>query len=148
MEAYRLERRDLGRPDEALSIVEKRLKAIPRYGPLWFGAFRLCKALDFKEKAYHLPRTMLMFERAVNSISRDLVWKVHLDAAQISERAALSSVAGMPDASIDHALDVCRKKVTMTALSCPSNLSWKVWLAGGRMELSAGNIDVARSLFL
>ena len=147
LEAYRLER-DLGRPDEALSIVEKGLKAIPRYGPLWFGAFRLCEALDFNEKAYHLPRTMLMFERAVNSISRELVWKVHLDAAQILERAALSSVAGMPDASIDHALDVCRKRVAMTALSCPSNLSWKVWLAGGRMELSAGNIDVARSLFL
>ena len=36
----------------------------------------------------------------------------------------------------------------MTALSCPSNLSWKVWLAGGRMELSAGNVGKARSLFL
>ncbi|KAI2512860.1 hypothetical protein MHU86_1406 [Fragilaria crotonensis] len=147
LEAYRLER-DLGRPDEALSIVERGLKAIPRYGPLWFGAFRLCDALDFNAKAYHLPRTMLMFERAVNSISRELVWKVHLDAAQILERAALSSVAGMPNANVDQALDACRKRVAMTALSCPSNLSWKVWLAGGRMELSAGNIETARSLFL
>lgn len=147
LEAYRLER-DLGRPDEALSIVEKGLKAIPRYGPLWFGAFRLCEILDFNDNAFHLPRTMRMFERAINSISRELVWKVHLEASQILERAALASIAGSPNKNLDNALFSCRKRVAMTVLSCPSNLSWKVWLAGGRMELSAGNLDAARSLFL
>jgi tetratricopeptide (TPR) repeat protein len=147
LEAYRLER-DLGRPKDALSIVEKGLKAIPRYGPLWFGAFRLCETLDFNDKNYDLPLTIRMFERATNTISRELVWKVHLDASQILERAALALATSTPGMTVDRALADCRKRVAMTALSCPSNLSWKVWLAGGRMELSAGNIEIARKLFL
>ncbi|KAI2495033.1 hypothetical protein MHU86_19508 [Fragilaria crotonensis] len=125
LEAYRLER-DLGRPDEA-QYRREGLKAIPRVSSLEQHAYvRACGQ-------QHQPRARL---------------KVHLDAAQILERAALSSVAGMPNANVDQALDACRKRVAMTALSCPSNLSWKVWLAGGRMELSAGNIETARSLFL
>jgi tetratricopeptide (TPR) repeat protein len=147
LEAYRLER-DLGRTEDALSIVERGLKAIPRYGPLWFGAFRLCETLDLKDRAYHLPRTAQMLERAGYSISRELVWKVHLEACQCMERAALASLSDTTNSqTVDKALVLCRKRVCMTALCCPPSLSWKVWLAGGRMELSAGNIHVARTLF-
>jgi la-related protein 1 len=145
LEAYKLER-DLGRHSEALNIVEKGLNAIPRYGPLWFAAFRLCETIDLSEQKYHLPRTVLMFERAATAISRELVWKVHLEASQIFERAALASMEDNQDGT--SGLNLCRTKIGMTTLSCPSNLSWKVWLAGGRMELSSGNIETARRLFL
>ena len=31
--------------ESALAIVERGLREIPRYGPLWFGAFRLSEKL-------------------------------------------------------------------------------------------------------
>ena len=147
LEAYRVER-DQGRLNEALAIVEKGLKSIPRYGPLWFGAFRLCEALDMSEKAYHLPRTTALLRRATNNISRELVWKIHLDAAQVFERTANVLCEENPELTLNNELNVCRKRYAMTAATCPPNLSWKVWLASGRMELTAGNPERARDLFL
>lgn len=148
LEAYRLER-DLGRHLDALAIVERGLASIPRYGPLWFGAFRLCEALDVKEGAVSLPRTKAMFERAIANISRELLWKVHLEAAQIFERNA-GRIAASADSttSPDDDLLLCRHRFAKTVVCCPANLSWKVWLASGRMELSFGNADKARMLFL
>lgn len=147
LEAYRVER-DQGRLKEALAIVEKGLQSIPRYGPLWFGAFRLCEALDMSEKAYHLPRTTALLRRATNNISRELVWKIHLDAAQVLERTANFLCEENKELILNNELNVCRKRYAMTAATCPPNLSWKVWLASARMELSAGNPDRARALFL
>mmetsp|Transcript_31440 Transcript_31440/g.34821 ORF Transcript_31440/g.34821 Transcript_31440/m.34821 type:complete len:1416 (+) Transcript_31440:200-4447(+) len=147
LEAYKLER-DLGRLKEALVIVEKGVKAIPKYGPLWFGAFRLCEILDRSENAFCLPRTTRMFERAISNISHELIWKVHLEASQTLERGALATVEKHSNINIHDALNAGRKRLAMTALRCPANLSWRVWLAGGRMELTAGNIDIARKLFL
>jgi len=147
LEAYRVER-DQGRLNEALAIVEKGLKSIPRYGPLWFGAFRLCEALDMSEKAYNLPRTSALLRRATNNISRELVWKIHLDAAQIFERTANTLCAENGELILNNELNICRKRYAMTASTCPPNLSWKVWLASGRMELTAGNPERARALFL
>ena len=46
LEAYKLER-DQGHPDDALQVVQRGLEALPRYGPLWFGAFRLYEEMDF-----------------------------------------------------------------------------------------------------
>lgn len=147
-EAYRLER-DLGRPVAALAVVENGLTAIPRYGPLWFGAFRICEGMDLSEKAFEMPRTSAMLDRAKQKISRELIWKVHLDAAEIMERGALAMETESSDKeAYSNALVGCRRRLAMTALSCPRNLCWKVWLAGGRMELCAGNSDVARKLFL
>jgi len=147
LEAYRLER-DMGRLTQALAIVERGLKDIPRYGPLWFGAFRLCEALDVAEKAYDMPRTNAIFDRATESVSRDLMWKVHLDAAQTLERAAIQVVSAREGASLNRELIYCRNEFCKTILACPPNLCWKVWLAGGRMELSAGNTRTARKIFL
>lgn len=154
LEAYRLER-DLGRTSEALQVVERGLAAIPRYGPLWFGAFRLCEEIDIMSKEYSLPRTMSMIDRATASISKELIWKVHLDAAQMLERASLDLRAALDDAGIgadseqfQTALSHCRSRFAMTILNCPPNLRWKVWLASGRMEIGVGNTDKARKLFL
>lgn len=146
LEAYKLER-DSDRPSDALHIVERGLGEIPRYGPLWFGAFRLCEGLDLEESAYDLPRTIEMIERATGSISRELLWKVHLEAAQAHERAAMMFVEANPDGTLDEVLTSSRTRFARAALACPPNLCWKVWLAGGKMELTAGRYDIARTLF-
>ena len=146
LESYRLEK-DLGQTADALTIVERGLNAIPRYGPLWFGAFRLCEAIDVEKNDYKLTHTVAMFERAQSSISRELLWKVHLEAAQILERATVASVLADSAVNIEKELVACRKRYAVTALTCPANLCWKVWLAGGRMELVAGNSEIARKLF-
>ena len=154
LEAYRLER-DLGRTSEALQVVERGLTAIPRYGPLWFGAFRLCEEIDISAGEYNLPRTMAMIDRATSSISKELIWKVHLDAAQMLERASLDLKATLDEAGKGTesgqfwtTLKHCRNRFAMTILNCPPNLRWKVWLASGRMEIGVGNTDRARKLFL
>ena len=150
LEAYRLER-DLGKPKDALAIVEKGLKAIPRYGPLWFGSFRLCEAIDHEAGDNHLPLALSMTERAASNISKELLWKVHLGAAQMLERAALDYVdeeSSSGDSSSVNMLEMSRKKYAMTLLSCPLNLRWKVMLAAGRMEVAAGNTETARRIFL
>jgi tetratricopeptide (TPR) repeat protein len=145
LEAYKLER-DLGRPTDALQIVKRGLNEIPRYGPLWFGAFRLCEEIDLSKLDFYLPEAFVMINRATLNISKELVWKVHLEAAQMLERAALEQSG--KTTPLNSAFDIARHRFALTVLTCPSNLRWKVWLASGRMELGIGNIKVARKLFL
>lgn len=145
LEAYKLER-DQGHPTDAMQIVERGLTALPRYGPLWFGAFRLYEEMDVTEGLYHLPRTMLMIERAKCTISKELVWKLHLEAAQMLERTALAYVeeSGF---DLELYLSPVRRRFILTILTCPQNLKWKVWLAAGRMELAVGKVEATHSLF-
>ncbi|CAM9244838.1 unnamed protein product [Chrysoparadoxa australica] len=165
-EAFRLEE-NAEHFEAALAIVEQGLTEIPRYGPLWFGAFRLCEKLDMAEakgalargERPELTRTQAALQRAKNSISKELVWKVHFEAAQIEERLASlcasgevgkALAAGEPDPSVtdarDRLLGPCRSRYVSSVLACPLNLRWKVWLAGSRMELAAGNVARARDL--
>ena len=145
LEAYKLER-DQGHPIDAMQIVERGLTTLPRYGPLWFGAFRLYEEMDITERQYHLPRTMVMIERAKCTISKELVWKLHLEAAQMLERTALAFVeeSGL---DLGFYLSPVRRRLVLTILTCPQNLRWKVWLSAGRMELVVGNVDIAHALF-
>ncbi|EJK49764.1 hypothetical protein THAOC_31326, partial [Thalassiosira oceanica] len=95
------------------------------------------------------PGTMDMVERA-STISRELLWKVHLEAAQMQERAALAGVAaGRPaGVGLDEALRPCRRSYARSIALCPPNLTWKIWLAAGRTEVSCDNVSEARELFL
>ncbi len=147
LEAYKLEK-DLGHSKEALAVVERGLAAIPRYGPLWFGAFRLCEELDLQDKTYRLPQSMAMIDRATLSISKELIWKVHLEAAQMLERSSTENLSSSTDPTFLQVMEMSRKRFALTIMSCPPNLRWKVWLAAGRMEVAAGNSDIARHLFL
>ncbi|KAL7531520.1 hypothetical protein ACHAXR_004089, partial [Thalassiosira sp. AJA248-18] len=149
--------RDYGSSTEAFSIVEKGLKELPRYGPLYFQAFRLLEKEDLSQKAYHLPRTMEMVTRA-DSISRELLWKVHLEAAQMQERAAVLAIeetmhSTKNNMTMDDRLPgalqaTTRKSYAKAIMLCPPNLSWKIWLVSGRAEVSCGNTKGARALFL
>ncbi len=144
--------RDYGSPAEALSIVEKGLKELPRYGPLYFQAFRLLEKEDLMKRDFGLPRTMRMVSRA-GGISRELLWKVHLEAAQMHERAAelkksnLAVESDPKELDPKVALQATRRSYAKAIALCPPNLSWKIWLTSGRTELSCGNTNGARELF-
>jgi la-related protein 1 len=139
--------RDYGSPAEAFSIVERGLKELPRYGPLYFQAFRLLEKEDLSQNKFDLPRTTEMISRA-DSISRELLWKVHLEAAQMHERAAERAAECDPtNFDIKLALQSTRRSYAKAIALCPPSLSWKVWLSSGRTELSCGNVKGARELF-
>ena len=139
--------RDYGDPVEAFVIVEKGLKELPRYGPLYLVAFRLLEKEDLSRKAYDLPKTMDMVSRADN-ISRELLWRVHFEAAQSQERAAVLLMAEKPKLSLKKALYATRRSYSKAIMLSPPNLVWKIWLASGRTEVSCGNTNGARDLFL
>jgi len=147
LEAYKLEK-NLGRSLEASQVVERGLVAIPRYGPLWFGAFKLCEEMDQSSQNFTLPRTMSMIDRSTLCVSKEIMWKVHLEAAHMLERSAVEFLDPANDSTAKVVMDMSRKRFARTILTCPPNLRWKVWLASGRMEVAAGNTDRARALFL
>jgi hypothetical protein len=53
---------------------------------------------------------------------------------------ALKGLASARDSLLGNA----RISLVKSLLSCPANLQWKVWLAGARLELSAGSLAKAR----
>lgn len=139
--------RDYGDPADAFAIVERGLKELPRYGPLYLVAFRLLEKDDLLQKAYDLPKTMDMVSRADN-ISRELLWRVHFEAAQSQERAAMLLMVEKPKLSLKKALYATRRSYSKAIMLSPPNLVWKIWLASGRTEVSCGNTNGARDLFL
>ena len=136
-EAYRLEEK-MGCDSTALDIIDRGLVEVPRYGPLWFGAFRVCERLDAArntDASVDGPiRTRLMLDRALHFISKELVWKVHFEGAQMEERVTQLTRTKTAD------LDRARRRYMQSVVACPINLRWKVWLAGGRMEASANHL--------
>lgn len=108
-------------------IIERGLLEIPRYGPLWFGAFRLYEKMKVDDETLREA-----INTAVRVISKELIWKVYFEAAQIEERKGL--------------FDKARLDFVQSVRHCPRNLKWKVWLGGARMELRAARIYEARLL--
>ncbi|KAH3765355.1 Pre-mRNA-splicing factor CLF1 [Pelomyxa schiedti] len=126
-EAYRFEEK-YESYDRAVAIVETGLKQCTRYGPLWFSALRIHEKIS----KGNLEKTRQIVERAVQQISKELVWKIYFEAAQIEDRAG----------NIDKARDMYVRAV----YTCPENLLWKVWLGGARTELGVDGVLVARML--
>lgn len=161
-EAFRLEEKaELF--SEAYLVIRKGLAELPRYGPLWFGLLRIMERTDIGMELLSWQRgdgvlpTLFNVRRecqnAIYSISRELVWKVHFEQAQIEERAATvvaqsqSVATNTPiEECLDALLDSARKCFVLSMMACPSNLRWKIFLAGARMELNAGKIDTVKAL--
>jgi len=129
-EACRFEQR-CGHPQEALRVAEEGLKQLPRYGPLWFSVMRLLEcALPNRHELVHATRAHV--ERGVRHISKDLVWKLWFEAAQVEER--------------NGNLARSRSAYVKSVGACAPNLRWKVWLGGARSELSYSRFDVSQAL--
>lgn len=161
-EAFRLEEK-AEQFAEAERVIRRGLAELPRYGPLWFGLLRLVERADVVAELRTWQRgdgaapLLLSVRRechsAIGSISRELIWKVHFEQAQIEERAAVvvarshSVATGTPvEMCLDALLDPARRCFVLSMLSCPSNLRWKIFLAGARMELAAGRVSAVKSL--
>eukprot|EP00818_Percolomonas_sp_WS_P008820 CAMPEP_0117447590 /NCGR_PEP_ID=MMETSP0759-20121206/6956_1 /TAXON_ID=63605 /ORGANISM="Percolomonas cosmopolitus, Strain WS" /LENGTH=1112 /DNA_ID=CAMNT_0005239935 /DNA_START=429 /DNA_END=3768 /DNA_ORIENTATION=+ len=135
-EAYKLEEK-CEEYVRAIHIVEKGLEENPRYGPLWFSYLHLLereashKAIQ-ENKPIDLTAVRQAVEKAVQTISSELVWKVYFEAAHIEERA--------------NEIKRARTMYARSVVKCLVNLRWKVWLAGARTELNAGQHQVARDL--
>ena len=133
----------------------------PRYGPLWFGLLRMVERNDVRKERRSwcqgrrpcLEYLRAAAHRAIGSISKELVWKVHFELAQAEERAAdIASVGLSNNSPLDLTqsrnvfLENARVALLRSLLAAPPNLKWKVLLAGSRLELSAGSITRARRL--
>ena len=161
-EAFRLEEKaELF--DGAYLVIKMGLTELPRYGPLWFGLLRVTERADITAELETWqrgdgtpPRLVQVREEcqsAICSISRELVWKVHFEQAQIEERAAIvvaRSQSLATHTSVEQCLhpllDKARQCFVLSMLACPSNLRWKIFLAGARMELNAGQVDTVQKL--
>ena len=112
-----------------------------------------------EHRAWQRGRTPLLINlfkearQALRHISKELVWKVHFELSQASERAAEVAALGL-HLHTGQPLQRCRDKMLCTArqslvrslLMCPSNLRWRVLLVGARMEISVGSIPKARTM--
>ncbi|CAM9266433.1 unnamed protein product, partial [Ectocarpus fasciculatus] len=137
-----------------IGIIKRGLHELHRYGPLWFGLMRAVEQFDVENEKTawgmagcqpRLDNVKLFLELAVKHISRELVWKLHFEMGQIVERAHEEPSGSI--SNIKHSLlGPARKAYLDSLLSCPSNLRWKVLLAGARMEISAGQYATSREL--
>ena len=74
----------------------------------------------------------MLVDRGVKHISKDLVWKLWFECAQVEER--------------NGHLQRARIAYMHSVATCASNLRWKVWLGGARTELCHAKFDVAAML--
>ena len=119
----------------AEKIVACGLQNIPRYGPLWLCAMRVCER-KFMLPAFGKPlpdaaqlvcnQTRQIATQALQLMgSKELVWKLLMHASQSEARAGNVSS--------------WRSATTSASLSAPDNLRWKVWNAAAKMELACGD---------
>ena len=95
-------------------------------------AHDVAKLLDTGLDREQLAVLIALVERGVRSISKDLVWKLWFEAAQVEERAGNLSRS--------------RAAYVQSVRACAPNLRWKVWLGGARTELCHRHYEVAAAL--
>ncbi len=168
-EAFNLEEKlsENGRP---LKIIQRGLEALPKYGPLWFALLRIAEREDCAEETKYwwlgIPPKLTQLhaesKRAIDNISKELIWKIFFELAQSEERACeivsivkFHTSVTVPSATnkqLSHYRDELFGKVRLlmsnSVLSCPNNLRWKVWLLASRIEVSSGHLSKARKCLL
>lgn len=116
LEASRFEEK-IGNVQRGLEIVIKGLESNERYGPLWFLRFRLLEKDETVHATLHhwalftsylqeaavatttaplapapfrlqLGRTLEDLEKSTDYVSKELIWKVYFESAQVMDRAA------------------------------------------------------------
>ncbi len=65
-------------------------------------------------------------------VSKELNWKVSMEAAQTNEHL--------------NDYKACSQYLASSIVNCPDNLRWKVWMIGSRIEYRFGNTQQARML--
>lgn len=96
-----------------------------------------------------LSKVMAEAVVAIQSISKELVWKVHFEIATMQERAADVACIGLyyfgkqtMEEIRSSMYDDVRRSYVRSILACPQNLRWKVLLVASRLELVCGRMAV------
>ncbi len=132
LQASKYEERE-GEIEKALEICVKGFACNLKYGPLWFQYLRLYEKNNFVAPESHPCDSLDSLIRLMfTHISKELNWKVCLEAAQTYEHIS------------DYTS--CANYLSNSLLNCPDNLRWKVWMIGSRIEYRFGNVRRSRSL--
>jgi la-related protein 1 len=131
LEAVRFEEKWGRNLYSALNYSEESLAKNARYGPLWFCYLRIIDKLSLLGVDMTEKRESAI-QRASNNLSKELVWKLFLESSISYERLRNWSY--------------CRAFLNESALHCPENLRWKVWMAGARLELRNANLRATKAL--
>ncbi len=112
----------------AVDIVHAGLRTCGKYGPLWFALMRLSEKLhgvttplslagpDGLPDTTYLQQARGAVEQALLVVSKELIWKVHFEAAGLEER--VGNWAGS------------RYHLACSAQAVAPSLRWKVYLGG------------------
>lgn len=126
---------------EAMKNCEKGLEMNPRYGPLWFAYLRILDKLEYqinlgKVKEFKtleiIQKKQDLVSRGKDMLTKELIWKLYIDYALSLERKGN--------------LEKTRQFLKEAVLTCPNNLRWKAFMIGARVEVRAGNHQVAVKL--
>ncbi|OMJ67246.1 hypothetical protein SteCoe_35648 [Stentor coeruleus] len=118
----------------ALDLCEKGLSRNQRYGPLWFSTLRILEKLHShgSNSVEIRKKQESLLSDAEQYLSKELLWKLYLDYALFLDKK--------------NRLQDSRRYLKESVISAPDNLRWKAWIAGSRVELHAGNNDIAFKL--
>lgn len=129
---------------EAYKTIQSGLHSVPNAGILWFEALHVQQlylesssieseiGIPKDWEVYHKEFLPAFTEKAMQSLSSELVWKYYLELASIGDRR--------------QDIQFARKYLYQTVLTTPENLLWKVWMKGSRIELMHGDKNMARKL--
>jgi la-related protein 1 len=122
-EAARLEIK-MEQYEKGRALVFRGLQYTPTYGPLIFLLLKLEDLMDGDYRA--------CVKDALPKLSKELVWKIWFELAQIEHRRGLIAESNAA--------------YVQAAKSCPNSSVWKVWLGGARTEILNGRYDIAEKL--
>ena len=119
-EAARLEER-LAKHHAHMCVVERGLRAVPRYGPLWFAALRCLE----REYGAHCALDCAWIAAGSNALSRELSWRLLAE----SSLSVWRSDPGNP-----RSFAALRGAMIL----CPGPLRWRLWITAARLHAELG----------
>ncbi|PRP81769.1 hypothetical protein PROFUN_08372 [Planoprotostelium fungivorum] len=105
--------------DRAITLARRGIAGNPKYGPLHITLIRLLQKSSMDHHDLGIARDAIL--SAVRSVPKELRWKIHLEEAQLEERAGN--------------LELARRAYVRSVNVCPNNLVYKVWLSGAKTEM-------------
>jgi tetratricopeptide (TPR) repeat protein len=126
-EASKYEERE-GNIEESLAICEEGLDYNLKYSPLWFQYLRLFEKVPESDRQKRFGSLQKILNEMFQHTSRELEWKIYVEAAQTYER-----------------LNDCERAIgflTNAIQFSPDN----IWLIASRVQLKLGEPDKAREI--
>ena len=120
---------NLGNLNEALKICFEGISKNIRFSNLWTYFLKISERVV--ENINHIPLSKFL-GYAINSLPRDMVWKIYLEIASFTERKMR--------------LEDSKTFISKAIISCPENVKWKCFIMGARVELKNKNNFKAKKI--